>query len=318
MSTAKEKSFVSCILYLHNDGSEGKRFFARVCKVMDDHFEKYEMICVNDGCTDDTISQIKAFMKEDGDSHVVHVVNLSYYQGVETAMNAGRDLAVGDFVFEFDSCLMDFDESVIMEVYYRSLEGYDIVAAAPKHYVSLSSKLFYFVYNADNPYRGKIRQERFRIISRRAINRVNQLNTYVPYRKVLYANCGLRMDTIVYDNKTGIVKARTKRNRQERSTRNDLAADAIIIFTDLLERLSMVLSIVFGLIMLFTLGYIIVSIFSETKPVEGWASTMLLMSIGFGMLFVVQTLIFKYLSVILNMMFKKQRYVIEGVEKLNQ
>ena len=55
MSTAKEKSFVSCILYLHNDGSEGKRFFARVCKVMDDHFEKYEMICVNDGCTDDTI-----------------------------------------------------------------------------------------------------------------------------------------------------------------------------------------------------------------------------------------------------------------------
>ena len=35
-------------------------------------------------------------------------------------------------------------------------------------------------------------------------------------------------------------------------------------------------------------------------------------------MFMVQTLIFKYLSVILNMMFKKQRYVIEGVEKLNQ
>ena len=318
MSTAKEKSFVSCILYLHNDGSEAKEFFRRVCHVMDENFEKYEMICVNDGCTDDTIPQIKDFMKEDGDTHVVHVVNLSYYQGVETAMNAGRDLAVGDFVFEFDSCVMDFKESAIMEVYRRSLEGYDIVAAAPSHYVSFSSKLFYLVYNADNPYKAKIRQERFRSIARRAINRVNQLNTYIPYRKVLYANCGLRMDTIVYDNKTGETKVRNKRNRQERSSRNDLAADTIIIFTNLLERLSMVLSVAFGIIMLFMLGYIVVSIFSETKPVEGWASTMCLMSIGFGMLFVVQTLIFKYLSVILNMMFKKQRYVIEGVEKLNQ
>ena len=42
----------------------------------------------------------------------------------------------------------------------------------------------------------------------------------------------------------------------------------------------------------------------------------LLMSFGFFMLFVMLTLIFKYLSVILNMTFKRQQYVIEGVEKL--
>ena len=34
------------------------------------------------------------------------------------------------------------------------------------------------------------------------------------------------------------------------------------------------------------------------------------------MMSVMLTLIFKYLSVILNMSFKRQRYVIEGVEKL--
>lgn len=49
------------------------------------------------------------------------MINLSYYQGVEAAMNAGRDLSVGDFLFEFDQCTMDFEEGLIMKVYKKSL-----------------------------------------------------------------------------------------------------------------------------------------------------------------------------------------------------
>ena len=47
-------------------------------------------------------------------------------------------------------------------------------------------------------------------------------------------------------------------------------------------------------------------------------SLMTLISFGFFMLSVMLTLIFKYLSVILNMSFKRQRYVVEGVEKLTK
>ena len=45
---------------------------------------------------------------------------------------------------------------------------------------------------------------------------------------------------------------------------------------------------------------------------------MMLMSFGFFMMSVLLTVILKYLSVLLNMSFRKQRYVIEGVEKLTQ
>lgn len=31
------------------------------------------------------------------------ILNMSLHQGVEQAMNAGLDAAIGDFVFEFDS-----------------------------------------------------------------------------------------------------------------------------------------------------------------------------------------------------------------------
>lgn len=315
MQHGREKNFVSCVVYLHNEGQEVKDFLGNICRIMWENFEKYEIICVNDGCVDDTVERVREFLAEEEHKPVLSLVNLSYYQGVECAMNAGCDFAVGDFLFEFDSCGMDFEPGLIMEVYRRALEGYDVVAAAPKFGVSLTSRLFYLVYNWGSRYKAKLRQERFRIISRRAVNRVNQMNIYVPYRKAMYMNCGLKTETIVYDNQEA---AKRRRNREERSSRNTLAADTLIIFTDVLEKLSMSVSVVlFGVLMVMFV-WIVYSIFSRVRPVEGWLSLMALMSFGFFMISVMMTLILKYLSVILNMNFRRQRYVVEGVEKLTQ
>lgn len=311
----KEKNFVSCVLYLHNDGKHIREFLKTVCGTMERNFEKYEIVCVNDCCTDDTIEEIHRYLEESDTHHVVSLINLSFYQGVEMAMNAGRDLAVGDFLFEFDRCLSDFEPSLIMEVYCKALEGYDVVAAAPKHGVAFTSRLFYAVYNLGSRNTHKLRQERFRIISRRAVNRVNQMNAYIPYRKAMYMNCGLRVETICYENKE---MARGVRNWEERNTRSSLALDTLIIFTDVLEKFSMLISGILFAVLVIMFGWIVYSIFSTVRPVEGWMSLMTLISFGFFMMSVMLTLIFKYLSVILNMSFKRQRYVIEGVEKLTK
>ena len=292
----KEKNFVSCVLYLHNDGAHIRDFLNTVCGTMEEHFEKYEIVCVNDCCMDNTIEEIHRFLEESSGNHVVSMINLSFYQGVEMAMNAGRDLAVGDFLFEFDRCLPDFEPSLIMDVYDRALGGYA-------------------VYNLGSRNTHKLRQERFRIISRRAVNRVNQMNAYIPYRKAMYMNCGLKADTLVYENKK---KAGSARNREERSTRSSLALDTLIIFTNVLEKFSMLVSVILFSVMMIMFAWIVYSIFSTVRPVEGWMSLMTLISFGFFMMSVMLTLIFKYLSVILNMSFKRQHYVIEGVEKLTK
>lgn len=315
ITSVKEKNFVSCVIYLHNEGKDIKAFLNVVCGILEKHFEKSEVICVNDCCTDDSVGQIHNFLEEQSGGTMVSLINLSYYQGMEAAMNAGRDLAVGDFLLEFDSCCLDYSPQLIMDLYYRALEGYDVVAAAPEKSVSWTSRFFYLVYNWGSRYQYKLRQERFRIISRRAINRVNQMNMYIPYRKVMYMNCGLKADTIMYDNQS--VKHR-EWGREERGTRSSLAIDTIIIFTDVLEKLSMLVSVILFGALLVMFGYLVYSVFSADRPVEGWLSIMALMSFGFFMLSVMLTLIFKYLSVILSMSFKKQRYVIEGVEKLTK
>ena len=45
---------------------------------------------------------------------MVNVVHMSFFQGLESAMNAGRDIAIGDFVFEFDDILVDYEPDVMM------------------------------------------------------------------------------------------------------------------------------------------------------------------------------------------------------------
>jgi dolichol-phosphate mannosyltransferase len=104
----------------------------------------------------------------------------------------------------------------------------------------------------------------------------------------------------------------------EKSSRSDLAFDSFIIFTDIMEKISFFLCALFLLVMIVMAGYVGYSVFSEVRPVEGWMSTIGLISFGFFGVFLLLTLILKYLSVILNLIFRKQRYVISGVEKLTK
>lgn len=311
----KQKNFISCVVYMHNVEKEICAFMTSLHQIMKENFDNYEIICVDDSSGDSTCETLQNYIDTADKIDSVSVIKMSYYQGQEAAMNAGRDLAVGDFVFEFDSITIDYDDNLILEVYEKSLEGFDIVAAVPKNNIALSSKLFYYVYNFANKTANKLQQERFRVVSRRAINRVNQLNLYVPYRKAMYVNCGLLIEAIYYKSKRKAVKGRSA---QEKMSRSDLAFDSFIIFTDVLEKISLGLCVFFLLIMIMMALYVVWSIFSEVRPVEGWMSIFGLLSFGFFGLFLLLTLILKYLSVILNLVFKKQRYVIAGIEKLTK
>jgi dolichol-phosphate mannosyltransferase len=125
------------------------------------------------------------------------MIRTSYYQGLERSVTAGVDLAIGDFVFEFDTSDLRFEPSLIMDIYNHCLEGFDIVSASPNAKSSASSELFYSLFNRHSQTQYPLTSEDFRIISRRAINRVNQMSSFVLYRKALYVNCGLKSDNIV-------------------------------------------------------------------------------------------------------------------------
>lgn len=309
----KEQNFVSAVIYVHNAEDRIERFLDMVMEVMEQNFEHSEIICVNDSSEDGSLSIIRKISKA-AEKTSISVVNMSYYHGLELAMDAGMDLAIGDFVFEFDNTVADFDSSVIMEIYRHSLEGYDIVSASPNRKERLSSRLFYRIFAKFAAVSYRMNTESFRVLSRRVINRVSSMNKMAPYRKALYANCGLKTDCIRYEVTGDWSKAR---DRKEQRYRMDLAADALILFTEVGYRFSMTMTVVMMLMSIFMTVYSLVTYF-VIHPVEGWTTTILFLSVVFFGLFGILTIIVKYLQLLVDMVFKRKHYSFESIEKLTK
>lgn len=308
----KEKNFVSAVVYVHNAEKRIENFLKMLISEMESNFENSEIICVNDASNDHSLLKIKE-VSQSASTTSVSVVNMSYFHGLELAMNAGVDLSIGDFVFEFDNTIVDYDSKLIMDVYKRSLEGFDIVSAALKCPQKLTSSIFYRVFETFSEQSVKMSTESFRVLSRRVINRISSMNKTIPYRKVLYANCGLRTDKIMYSADV----RNHKLDQREKKFKSRLAVDSLILFTDMGYSFSKMMTIIMMLISLFMIVYSVI-IYSTANPVAGWTTTILFMSIAFFGLFGVLTVIIKYLQILVDLVFKRRQYSFENIEKLTK
>lgn len=310
MISNKEKNFISAVIYVHSQQKEIFSFLELIEKSLSELFEKYEIICVEDASSDKSMAEIKRYASVKSES-TVSVIHMSFHQGLELSMNAGIDLAIGDFVYEFDTLFSSYPEEMIKKIYFRSLEGYDIVSAAPEKQDHHSSSLFYYIFNKSARSQYMLRTEVFRILSRRAINRVHSMSRTIPYRKAVYANCGLKEDVLFYQKGTVPVKIDGETKRRQKET----ALDAIVLYTDLAYRCSTVFSYLMMGITVLT-GLYTVYIYCSGRPVAGWTTTMLFLALGFLGLFIILTILIKYLSLILKLNFNRQKYIIESIEKL--
>ncbi|MCI8967696.1 MAG: glycosyltransferase [Lachnospiraceae bacterium] len=309
--TNKEKNFMSAVLYVHNDEAVVAGFLRMVMGVLETHFEHSEIICVNDYSQDGSVDIVRGISRE-AKSTTVTVLNMSYFHGTEAAMNAGMDLAIGDFVLEFDACVPDFAAAEIMRVYQRSLEGFDIVSASPDKKQRLTSNLFYRVFNKYTGYSYPLGTERFRVLSRRVINRISSMNKSVPYRKAVYANCGLKTANIRYPVTGGQA---VREDAAQRKYRTDLAVNSMILFTGLGYRFAVTMTILMMVVAVVVAVYSAV-VYLFSTPVAGWTTTIFFMSFAFFGLFGILTVIIKYLQILVDLVFRRRKYSFESIEKM--
>lgn len=312
-----EKKFVSAVIYLNNSEKEIIPFLNKIIPVFSNNFEHYEFIFVDDSSEDNTVCIIKDYLNKHDYKGVFSIIYMGFYQGIEAAMNAGRDISIGDFVYEFDNVLSDFKESLILEIYEKMLSGYDIVSASPNGNMRLSSKLFYKIFNGNSKANLSIETESFRIISRRAINRIKAIGTHIPYRKAVYASCGLKRSDIKYDSSLSIAERKNLlKQNGNLLQRGRVAFDYYIYFTNVMEKISLIISVIFFLFFFGTVFYSLIDYFVNGSAIEGWTSTVCFISFGFLGIFVVLTIILKYLSVLLDLIFRKQKYLVADIEKI--
>lgn len=308
-----EKNFASAVVYVHNNEKQVKGFLEMLQKTLESHFGKYEIIMVNDASADKSTEIIREVAKG-FDGAVVSILNMSYYQGMELSMNAGKDLSIGDYVFEFDTVDVDYDQEMIYEVYKTALTGYDIVSASSNQKKKLTSNLFYKVFNGFSNVQYKLGTETFRVLSRRAMNRIDASSKTIPYRKAVYANCGLKCKNLAYEAKKDVEKIYSG---NQKKYREELAVESLILHTNVAYKVSSVLTCAMMAVTLFALIYTVV-VFLTGNPVAGWTTMMLILSFGFLGMFAILSIIIRYLTIILDLNFKKQQIVFESIEKISK
>lgn len=306
MEREKEKNFVSAVVYLGDYAADVAGFLRAVQAELEAHFEAYELICVNDA-SPASAEAAREFGRSSPTRSPLTLVNMSVRQGVELCMNAGIDMAIGDYIFEFDSTLMPFEPSLIFDCYLKGQEGYDIVSAEPAQKGRLTSRLFYSLFNRTSNSVYQLGTDSFHLLSRRAVNRLHAINPCMAYRKAAYAASGLRLAKVTYTPRGEFSSPRRARAAQ--------AIDALALYTNAAYKLSFGISAALLAVTLAALAYTLV-VYIGAKPIEGWTTTMLVLSAGFFGVFLLLTFIIKYLSLLVDLVFKNQRYLVESVEKL--
>ena len=224
------------------------------------------------------------------------------------------ELSIGDFVFEFDNTVLDFEEDMIMRVYKKSLQGYDIVSASPDGKERFSSSVFYKIFSCFTDLSYRMSTENFRVLSRRVINRIGSMNKTMLYRKAIYASSGLKTYNIKYVSNKGMTR---EKDKKEKDYRFGLAVDSLILFTEVGYKFSIAMTLIMMLMSIFVTIYTII-VYVTSHPVTGWTTTILFLSVAFSGLFVILTIIIKYLQLLINLVFKRKQYSFESIEKLTK
>ncbi|WP_309120824.1 glycosyltransferase [Paenibacillus sp.] len=304
----KEQAFVSLIMYLHNQESQVEGTLRAIDYFFASSFENYEIIIVDDYSTDQSLSVAQSVAQK-MISHVT-IVNLSRKHGVEQAMFAGLNKSIGDFVFEIDNFDLTFPADVLMKIYKKALQGYDIVSASSKQ-LSTKSKLFYKLINKLSYLQLDLSTEVARVVSRRALNAMLNLKEKVRYRKALYAFTGYPSTKLVVET-TGV------RPRSWNRENVSLALDVIVSFSNIGLKAAHYMSLLFFLFSIVMIVYSLYNFIFNKNIVEGWTTLMILISTGFAGMFFIFGMLGEYLSRMLIELQDRPSYSVRSVQMFKE
>lgn len=293
----KQKSLISVVFVVNNSENSINSFLNNIISEIDRNFEYYELVCVNNNSKDNTIFQIKEFMRSlENKNATLNIIHVSTFLSHEDALTYGIDLSIGDFIYLFDSLIVDYEVEKVMESYNKLLKDFDIVSVSPSKCITIFQKIYYLVYNLGVEKNKRIFPNRFSIISRRAVNRASALSVISSLNYSVFMNCGLETFRFMFKPS----KERVKHGLHDYAKRSNELLENLIIHTRVLPNLIVLLSC-FSLIML------LINIFFRYEFSGFWC---LLTIIAFFVYIIIS-----YISTVINLNFKSKVQLIKSIEK---
>ena len=236
--------------------------------------EAFELLLVNDGSRDGTWPLIRRLAEE---THGVTGVNLARNYGHQLAVTAGLKLARGERVLIIDADLQDPPE-LLADLSARMDEGYDVVYAQRRKraqesaFKLLTADLFYRLLGGLSEVPIPRNVGDFRLMSRRAVDRLNTMPEQDRFLRGMVAWMGGRQTEVLYDRdprfagETGYTLRKMLK----------LATAGITSFSTLPLKLAVVLAGAGAAIAFVLLLYVVVG-FVTGHVARGWTSLAMMM-----------------------------------------
>lgn len=191
---------LSVVVPAYNEEEVLPEFHRRLMAVLSTLPATCEVVYVNDGSSDNTLTIMQKLRAED---HRVSIVDLSRNFGKEIALTAGLDHSVGDAVVVIDADLQDPPE-LIPALITEWQSGYDVVYArrtvrdGESAFKKATAAAFYRVIQRVSRVRIPADTGDFRLLSRRAVNALGSLREQHRFMKGLFAWIGFPQKEVPY------------------------------------------------------------------------------------------------------------------------
>lgn len=288
---------LSVIVPCYNEEENVPYFYEELMKLTPFFEEKkldLELIYVDDGSKDDTVSEVKKLNEKDDR---VKLVSFSRNFGKEAAIYAGFSKSKGDYVVMMDADLQD-PPSLLPKMFRYIEEGYDSVATrrvsrkGEPVIRSFFARLFYKLINKISKTDIVDGARDYRLMTRQVVDAILSIGEYNRFSKGIFGWVGFNTKWVEYEN-----VERTKGETKWSFWGLFLySIEGIIAFSTAPLAFASIMGVLFCVIAFVIIITIIVRSLFWQDPTSGWPSLVCIISMVSGVQLLCLGILGQYMS----------------------
>lgn len=300
---------LSIVVPLHNEEGNLPQLHQRLVPVVSSITADYEILYVNDGSKDATLSLIKALAVQD---NRIHFISFSRNFGHQMAIMSGIEHASGNAVIIMDGDLQDPPE-LIPELWKKYREGFKVVYAQRRSregetvFKKWTAKTFYRLLKRTTHIKIPLDTGDFRLIDRKVVDYLKQMPERHKFLRGQIAWIGFRQTAVFYDRES---RLHGKTNFSF-SKMFQFALDGITAFSNYPLRMATVMGFAVSLVSFLVILYALYSKFVLDRAITGWTSLIISVLFIGGVQLIAIGIIGEYISRINSDVRQRPLYVIE-------
>ncbi len=307
---------ISVVTPVYNESDSLEEFYSRVTQALEQITEKYEVIFVNDGSSDNTL-KLASYIAENDNR--VKIIDLSRNFGKEIALTAGLDFSLGEVVIVIDADLQEPPE-LIPDLVEKWKEGYDVVYAIRKKrgkepiIKTFLAYLFYRVMKKISRTEIPMDTGDFRLMSRPAVDALIKFREQHRFMKGLFSCIGFKQ--------TGVYFEREQRQKGKSSINLlklwNLALDGITSFSFAPLQAASFVGLSIAVLSVVYAFYMIIKTMLFGNPVPGYPSLIVAITFLGGIQLLSLGVIGEYVARIYMESKNRPLYIVKNLKNFNK